>query len=454
MYLMLDIVVNHVGFAGEPASVDYSVFNPFNDQQYFHNYCQVNDPTNLTNTEVCWLGDSSVPLVDLRTEDQDVQAMFGKWISEMVSNYSIDGLRIDTAINVDPAFFPDFVQAAGVFATGETMQGDTSVVCQWADAIGSILNYPIYFTLTRAFQSAQGSINDLVETISSVKTNCKDPTALGTFSENHDVPRFASYTPDIALAENIITYTLMSDGIPIIYQGQEQHMNGTISPYTNRAPLWSTGYNTTAPLYEHIATLNLLRKHVLQASTNYTNYMTEVIYQDYHTIGMRKGFNGSQVVTVLNNNGNTTADFMLGVNGHDFPPGTQLMEVLSCTNLTVDSAGSIDLPMGKGKSKIMYPTSLLYNSSLCGMPDQAPLSISKTVTVAYTTTMSGHKTIVHTPTVVPATTMSPGVAISAASAPTPMHSRLALGAGTHLDAGTSGLLAAVLALVASAGLFA
>lgn len=80
--------------------------------------------TNQTNVEVCWLGDNVVPLADLRTEDDVVRDMFGNWIGEMVSNYSIDGLRIDTAVNVEPDFFPDFVEASGVFATGETMDGD------------------------------------------------------------------------------------------------------------------------------------------------------------------------------------------------------------------------------------------------------------------------------------------------------------------------------------------
>lgn len=140
MYVMLDIVVNHMGmivvpgqrliaddapgFAGKALKVDYSVFNPFDDQKYFHSYCAVDGNTNQTNVEVCWLGDNVVPLADLRTEDDAVREMFGNWISGMVSNYSIDGLRIDTAVNVEPDFFPDFVEASGVFATGETMDGD------------------------------------------------------------------------------------------------------------------------------------------------------------------------------------------------------------------------------------------------------------------------------------------------------------------------------------------
>jgi hypothetical protein len=60
----------------------------------------------------------------------------------------------------------------------------------------------------------------------------KDTSLLATFSENHDQPRFASYTPDLAvsklyhffsrqhtepyqLAKNVLTFNFLVDGIPI-----------------------------------------------------------------------------------------------------------------------------------------------------------------------------------------------------------------------------------------------
>jgi len=183
MLLMLDIVVNHMGYAGTPQNIDYSVLQPFNDARFYHDYCSVDDPKNHTNAQQCWLGDHMVPLADLKTEDPEVQNMFGEWIHQMVQNYSIDGLRIDTSINVEPEFFPAFVEASGVFATGEVMMGDNSVACEWENTIGSILNYPVYYTLIRAFEDTDGSMEDLVETMESTRKNCKDPTLLGSFSE-------------------------------------------------------------------------------------------------------------------------------------------------------------------------------------------------------------------------------------------------------------------------------
>lgn len=212
MYFMMDIVVNHMAYNGAVDEIDYSVLDPFNDQKYYHNYCEMDySAKNTTSLEECWLGSWYVPLADLRTEDEIVQQMFGDWIHEMVSNYSVDGLRIDAGANVQPDFFTGFVESAGVFATTEVYLDNDTTACVWQETAGSILNYPIYWPLTDAFQDG-GSISDLADMMTSQKTSCKDTTVLGTFSENHDVPRFANHTQDVARAKNVATFVLMSDG--------------------------------------------------------------------------------------------------------------------------------------------------------------------------------------------------------------------------------------------------
>jgi hypothetical protein len=69
---------------------------------------------------VCWEGDNTVSLPDLRTEDSDVLSTFESWITDLVSNYSVDGLRVDSAEEVDQAFFPPF-QSAGTFPYKSTV---------------------------------------------------------------------------------------------------------------------------------------------------------------------------------------------------------------------------------------------------------------------------------------------------------------------------------------------
>lgn len=50
-------------------------------------------------------------LPDLATEDTDVLNMWNSWIKELVGNYTIDGLRMDSCYEVDFAFFEPFQEA-------------------------------------------------------------------------------------------------------------------------------------------------------------------------------------------------------------------------------------------------------------------------------------------------------------------------------------------------------
>jgi alpha-amylase len=183
MYFMMDVVPNHMAYNGYYKDIDYSILYPFNDSKYYHPYCAMDySGDNLTALEDCWLGSTYTPLADLNTQSTEVQSMWGKWISEMVSNYSVDGLRIDAGANVNPDFFTGFVKSAGVFATAEVYLSNDTVACGWQETVGSILNYPLYWKITDAFQP-NGDISGLVDMIASEKTTCKDTTALATFSE-------------------------------------------------------------------------------------------------------------------------------------------------------------------------------------------------------------------------------------------------------------------------------
>jgi alpha-amylase len=87
------------------------------------------------------MGDTSVPLPDLRTEDSDVSAQYDAWIGDLVSNYSIDGLRLDTVMEVNTGFWSSFHSAAGVYMVGEIDNGDADYVCGFQDYVPGVLNY-------------------------------------------------------------------------------------------------------------------------------------------------------------------------------------------------------------------------------------------------------------------------------------------------------------------------
>ena len=154
-------------------------------QSQYHPYCPV-DYSNVTSEQNCWLGDTKVPLPDLNTQDSTVISGYSTWIKSLVETYNIDGLRIDAAKfvscciigfgnltnannrHVDPAFWPQFCGAAGVYCIGEVFGDDIEYVplyaCNhriltfvisfastWQGPLDAILQYPMYNALVEAF---------------------------------------------------------------------------------------------------------------------------------------------------------------------------------------------------------------------------------------------------------------------------------------------------------------
>lgn len=118
MYLMVDVVTNHMGYNGCGNCVNYGQLKPFDNSGYYHPFCEINyNDDNSVRT--CWEGDNKVSLPDLRTEDSGIRNTFNEWIRDLVSKYSIDGMRIDSVKHVEKDFWPGFLQAAGIYGIGE-----------------------------------------------------------------------------------------------------------------------------------------------------------------------------------------------------------------------------------------------------------------------------------------------------------------------------------------------
>lgn len=359
MYLMADVVLNHNGWPGEASTVDYSQFNPFNSAEYYHEPCEINYD-DQDSIEDCWLSVAANALPDLRTEDPGVAEKYNAWIKELVGNYSIDGLRIDTVKHVDKAATSSFNEAAGVYAVGEIFHGDPAYTCPYQDASDGVLNFPVYYPLIEAFKSTAGTMGALVDNINKVAGACRDPTLLGTFSENHDIPRFGSYTQDVSLAKNVLAFTILFDGIPIIYSGQEQQYAGAEDPH-NREALWLSGFNTDAPLYKHLAACNKVRSHAVSKDEAYITTQATVNAIDEHTLSLVKG----AVTTLLTNGGADAGEITITVQGTAYTGGQEVTDVLTCEKITANDGGSLDVPLKGGLPRVYYPTDALAGSGLC-----------------------------------------------------------------------------------------
>ncbi|KAL2157250.1 hypothetical protein VTH06DRAFT_6290 [Thermothelomyces fergusii] len=366
MFLMVDVVVNNMAQAFDnviPPKVDYSKFNPFDDKKYFHPYCNVTNWGDTTESQNCWLYPYGVALADLATETGPVADELGRWVKELVANYSIDGIRIDAAKHVNDDFLPGFVEASGVFALGEVFSGGAEDMCRYQNRgfLPGMPNYPEFYELTKAFNG--GSMADFAEMRNSVASSCNDTAALGSFLENHDQPRFANSNDDIALAKNGMTYILLNDGIPTVYQGQEQHFMGNDTPF-NREALWTSGYDRKSPLYVLTATLNKVRNNAIKLSSDYVSTPAETLKADVNHLCLRKGPDGSQVVFCISNQSSNGGQYDLDVAG-GFEKDEEVVEVLTCRTNKADFSGSITMYMNKGEPKVYVPRKALRGTGLC-----------------------------------------------------------------------------------------
>jgi alpha-amylase len=223
-----------------------------------------------------------------------------------------------------------------------------------------------YYWITQAFQATNGSIINLVNGVNVMKTLCSDTTLLGSFSENHDLPRFASLTSDMSQAKNVIAFTMLADGIPIIYAGQEQHYAGGAAPFSREAT-WLSGYNTAAPLYTWVTALNKLRSRAIFKDSNFLSYKAWPVYHDSSTIVMRKGFDNFQIIAVFSNMGSGGSNYTLTLSSSvtGFTANDPVVEVMSCTPYTTDSSGNLAVPMASGLPQIFYPSTQLTSSGIC-----------------------------------------------------------------------------------------
>ncbi|KAK8854787.1 hypothetical protein IAR55_003526 [Kwoniella newhampshirensis] len=355
MYLMVDVVVNHVAATSSSTFTPSAAYGPFSAQDDFHPFCWITDYSNQTMVEQCWLGDSSVALPDLNTESNTVKQYWDTWITQLVSNYTVDAIRIDTVKHISQAFWPDFVNAAGVFNQGEVLQGDAAYVGPYQNnAQVNPFNYPVYYPLVRAFNGTNQNLQELTTMVSTVKSSFNDPTLLGSFLNNHDNPRFESYVADTSLIKNAHAYPHVSDGIPYVYYGSEAGFKGGNDP-DNREPLWTTSYDTNSDMYKFFASLNAARSAAGNASSSfYTNQMNVSTLSNTALL-----VNKAPLISVLSTSGSSAADASVTVpsSASGWASNTKVVDAVSCNELTTDGSGNLAVTIKQGLPVVLIASS-------------------------------------------------------------------------------------------------
>ncbi|KAL7929002.1 family 13 glycoside hydrolase [Trichoderma chlorosporum] len=336
-YMMVDVVANHMGYG----NISDNLPVPLNEMSSYHPECDI-DYNNQTSVENCWIDG----LPDLDTQSSTIRSLYQAWVSDLVSTYGFDGVRIDTVKHVEPDYWPGFVNATGVYCIGEVFDGDPNYVLPYASLMPGVLNYPIYYPMTR-FYSQQGATQDMVNMHDQIGSSYPDPTALGTFVDNADNARFLNTKNDTSLLKNALAYTILGRGIPIVYYGTEQAFSGGNDP-DNREDLWRSGFNTQSDMYNFISKLTYV-KHAVGglAGNDHTHLYVEDTAYAFSRVG------GKMIAFTVNTGLGTSGQYCFGTQ----VPNGQWQNVFDegkGPTYSADSNGQLCVNVSNGEPIILF----------------------------------------------------------------------------------------------------
>lgn len=177
------------------------------------------------------------------------------------------------------------------------------------------------------------------------------------------MPRIAATNPDPSIAQNAAALTLLGDGIPIIFYGQEHNLNGGNDPY-NRVAAWlpqNGELATNTALVQYVTTLNAIRAWAIKRSPGYTTWGTVVLNFSENQIAIRKDV----MRTILTNAGMGQESAAYTTDGAGFPGGAAVVDMISCKAYRADGDGEVTVQVGGGAVVALMEQEIAQGSGVC-----------------------------------------------------------------------------------------
>lgn len=249
--VIIDLVLNHTG-----------ILHPWvNDPKYeswFHRRGNITDYNNQREVEEGRLAG----LPDLDQENPVVRQYLIQMAKWWISQTGINGYRLDAVKHVPQSFWREFAREIkgeypGFFLMGEVYDGRIDYVAEYQKAgIDGLVDYPLYYAIADVFGGYQPE-KRLTDTLSRCAAGYPKPNLMGTFIDNHDVPRFINQLrrlPEERL-QQALAFMMTYTGIPVMYYGTEIGLDGGADPDNRRDMDWST----QSPLVDFVKKLTMIR---------------------------------------------------------------------------------------------------------------------------------------------------------------------------------------------------
>ncbi len=221
----------------------------------------------------------------------------------------IDGYRHDATLHMNPAFakgFRDAIDSASGGAVthfGEFFIGKPDP--KYAEYTSfptrtniNNLDFEFFRTMTNVFGNGSENMNTLANLYQYTANDYQYENQTVTFIDNHDVPRFLRVNSDQRSLDVALATSLTSRGIPNIYYGTEQYVNGHDgSENGGRVFLQKDkSFDQTTRAYKIIKKLSDLR----QANDALAYGLTSVLYSTADVLVMSRKFYDKEVIVAIN----------------------------------------------------------------------------------------------------------------------------------------------------------
>lgn len=284
--VLLDIVVNHTGKTHKFLE---------EKKKWYHPMVNIRDWDNQKEVEDRCLA----MLPDLNQDIPEVTRYLIDMCKWWVTETGLDGFRIDTVKHVPRWFWAQFCEdikevKEDIILIGEVWHPDPSYLAVYQkDGVSSLVDFPLYYAIDKVF--AQDAPMDKILSVLVQDYLYKDANVLGTFIDNHDVPRFLHNTKNngeerLKLA---LAFLFSFRGVPIIYYGTEVAMEGADDPDNRR----DMNFEANPQFREYVKGLIKVRKD------NPLLYLgdTRVIKVTDDGLVFVREYNGKQIVVCINN---------------------------------------------------------------------------------------------------------------------------------------------------------
>ncbi len=304
-------------------------------------------------------------LVRLNQWNSEVRQYIHDVICYWVSEFDVDGIRLDTADVLDFDFMRMLRQTANTvkpdfWLMGEVIHGDYS---KWAnaDTLHSVTNYMLH----KALYSGHNDHNyfEIAHTIKYLfdrSGSNPDSLKLYNFVDNHDVERICTkltnkqhYVP-----VHILMYTL--PGVPSIYYGSEFGIEGRKERYSDdslRPALSIADYADAKEknAFTHlIAQLGAIRQQ--NSTLSYGDYK-EILLTN-RQFAFSRTWNGETILVTVNNDDNTANMHMSAGNAAAYV-GALTGQKVSVTNGRMD----VSLPANSGEIWIPAESAVVHEDA-------------------------------------------------------------------------------------------